>query len=45
MKEIAMTSPGNPEVLKAQEVPEPTIEKPTEILVRLQGKLSCNAIN
>ena len=37
MKAIAMTSPGNPEVLKAQEVPEPTIEKPTEMLVRLKA--------
>ena len=37
MKAIVMTSPGNPEVLKSQEVPEPAIEKPTEILVRLKA--------
>ncbi len=45
MKAIVMTSPGTPEVLKAQEVPELVIKKHTEILVHLQGKLFCNAIN
>ena len=32
-----MTAPGNPEVLQLQEVPNPTIEKDTEILVRLRA--------
>lgn len=32
-----MTSAGNPDVLQLQEVPEPTIEKDTEILVRLHA--------
>lgn len=37
MKAIAMTAPGNPDVLKIQEMPAPKIEKPTEILVRLEA--------
>lgn len=32
-----MTAPGNPEVLQLQEVPDPKIEKDTEILVRLRA--------
>ncbi len=32
-----MTAPGNPEVLQIQEVPDPKIEKDTEILVRLRA--------
>jgi NADPH2:quinone reductase len=37
MKAIAMTKPGNPEVLQLQEVTKPKIEQPTEILVRLKA--------
>ncbi|MBD1923225.1 zinc-dependent alcohol dehydrogenase family protein [Microcoleus sp. FACHB-831] len=37
MKAVLMTAPGKPEVLKLQEVPDPTIEKDTEILVRLHA--------
>lgn len=37
MKAILMTAPGNPEVLQLQEVREPQIEKPTEMLVRLKA--------
>lgn len=37
MKAILMTASGNPEVLQFQEIPEPKIEKPTEILVRLKA--------
>ncbi len=32
-----MTAAGNPEVLQLQEVPDPTIQKDTEILVRLHA--------
>ncbi len=32
-----MTAPGAPEVLQLQEIPEPTLEKDTEILVRLHA--------
>ncbi len=32
-----MTAPGGPEVLQLQEVPDPKIEKDTEILVRLRA--------
>ncbi|MGB5959086.1 MAG: zinc-dependent alcohol dehydrogenase family protein [Coleofasciculaceae cyanobacterium] len=35
MKAVVMTTPGNPEVLQLQEVPNPTIQTDTEILVRL----------
>jgi NADPH2:quinone reductase len=37
MKAILMTAAGQPEVLQLQEVPEPTIQKDTEILVRLHA--------
>ena len=35
MKAVLMTAPGNPQVLQLQEVPAPTIQKDTELLVRL----------
>ncbi|OKH19482.1 alcohol dehydrogenase [Hydrococcus rivularis NIES-593] len=37
MKAIVMRAPGKPDVLSLQEVPEPKIEKPTEILVKLKA--------
>ncbi|MGB3206413.1 MAG: alcohol dehydrogenase catalytic domain-containing protein, partial [Crinalium sp.] len=37
MKAVLMTAPGNSEVLQLQEVPNPKIEKDTEILVRLRA--------
>lgn len=37
MKAVVMTAPGDPDVLQVQEVPEPAIEKDTEILVRLRA--------
>ncbi|NEO92303.1 MAG: zinc-dependent alcohol dehydrogenase family protein [Moorea sp. SIO3G5] len=37
MKAILMTAPGTPEVLQLQDVPAPTIQKDTEILVRLHA--------
>ncbi len=37
MKAILMTDAGSPEVLQLQEVPQPSIEKDTEILVRLRA--------
>ena len=37
MKAILMTDAGSPEVLQLQEVPQPRIEKDTEILVRLRA--------
>ncbi|PIG91740.1 zinc-dependent alcohol dehydrogenase family protein [Gloeocapsopsis sp. IPPAS B-1203] len=37
MKAVLMTAPGNPEVLQLQEVPTPSIENDTEILVRLEA--------
>jgi len=37
MKAILMTEAGSPEVLQLQEVPQPRIEKDTEILVRLRA--------
>ncbi|MEC4983395.1 MAG: zinc-dependent alcohol dehydrogenase family protein [Oscillatoria sp. PMC 1068.18] len=37
MKAIAMTTPGNPDVLQLQEMPTPQIQKPTEILVKLKA--------
>jgi NADPH2:quinone reductase len=35
MKAVVMTDAGGPEVLQLQEVPRPTIEKDTDLLVRL----------
>ncbi|MBD0345556.1 MAG: zinc-dependent alcohol dehydrogenase family protein [Coleofasciculus sp. Co-bin14] len=37
MKAVLMTAAGEPDVLQLQEVPEPQIQKDTEILVRLQA--------
>jgi NADPH:quinone reductase len=37
MKAIVMKAPGDPDVLELQEVPEPKIDKPTEILVQLKA--------
>lgn len=37
MKAVFMTTPGNPEVLQPQTTPEPTIQTPTQILVKIQG--------
>ncbi|MEP0754774.1 zinc-dependent alcohol dehydrogenase family protein [Trichocoleus sp. Lan] len=37
MKAVLMTASGAPEVLQLQEVPNPTIEQDTEILVRLRA--------
>ncbi|WP_017715302.1 zinc-dependent alcohol dehydrogenase family protein [Kamptonema formosum] len=37
MKAVVMTAAGNPDVLQVQEVPEPAIEKDTEIVVRLRA--------
>ena len=37
MKAIIMTAPGSPDVLQIRELPDPTIKKPTEILVRLKA--------
>jgi NADPH2:quinone reductase len=37
MKAVVMTNPGNPDVLQLQEVPTPTIQTDTEILVRLHA--------
>jgi NADPH:quinone reductase len=37
MQAVVMTTPGNPEVLQLQEVPNPTIQTDTEILVRLHA--------
>jgi NADPH2:quinone reductase len=37
VKAILMTATGKPEVLEVGEMPEPTIEKPTEMLVRLKA--------
>ncbi|OKH32943.1 alcohol dehydrogenase [[Phormidium ambiguum] IAM M-71] len=37
MKAVLMTAAGNPEVLQLQELPDPKIEKDTEILVRLHA--------
>lgn len=35
MKAIVMTAPGKPDVLQLQEMPDPKIEQPTELLIRL----------
>ena len=37
MKAVVMTAAGNPDVLQLQEVPDPTLQTDTEILVRLRG--------
>lgn len=37
MKAIAFDVPGSPEVLQLQDIPAPTIQKDTEILVRLRA--------
>ncbi|MDJ0552924.1 MAG: zinc-dependent alcohol dehydrogenase family protein [Microcoleaceae cyanobacterium MO_207.B10] len=37
MKAVVMTSPGAPEVLQVQQVPDPIIENDQEILVRLKA--------
>lgn len=36
MKAVVMTDTGNPDVLKIQELPEPELQKPTQIKIRLQ---------
>ncbi|MBD2042104.1 zinc-dependent alcohol dehydrogenase family protein [Microcoleus sp. FACHB-672] len=37
MKAVVMTAVGDPEVLQLQDIPQPNIEKDTEILVRLKA--------
>ncbi|MBD1940017.1 zinc-dependent alcohol dehydrogenase family protein [Microcoleus sp. FACHB-68] len=37
MKAVVMTAAGDPEVLQLQDIPQPNIEKDTEILVRLKA--------
>lgn len=37
MKAVVMTAAGEPEVLQVQDIPQPNIEKDTEILVRLKA--------
>ncbi|MEI6329825.1 MAG: zinc-dependent alcohol dehydrogenase family protein [Pseudanabaena sp. ELA645] len=37
MKAILMTTAGDPHVLKLADIPEPTIQSPTELLVRLKS--------
>ncbi|PSB03647.1 zinc-dependent alcohol dehydrogenase family protein [Merismopedia glauca] len=37
MKAIVMTAPGKPDVLELREVPQPTIQNPSEILVKLHA--------
>ena len=37
MKAIVMTAVGSPDVLQLQDVPEPQIQEPTQILVRLKA--------
>lgn len=37
MKAILMTTAGEPSVLKLADIPEPTIQSPTEIIVRLKA--------
>ena len=37
MKAVVMTEPGAPEVLQLQDVPQPKLEKPTELLIRLKA--------
>lgn len=37
MKAVLMTAAGSPEVLQLQEVPEPTLQQPTDLLIRLKA--------
>lgn len=37
MKAVLMTAPGNPEVLQLGQVPDPVIQQPSEMLVRLKA--------
>ncbi len=37
MRAVIMTNSGSPEVLKTQEIPEPTIQQPSQIKVRLHA--------
>jgi NADPH2:quinone reductase len=37
MQAIVMTAPGNPDVLALQDVPQPKLDKPTDILVKLKA--------
>ena len=37
MKAILMTTAGDPDVLKIADIPEPTIQSPTELIVRLKA--------
>lgn len=37
MKAVLMTTPGNPEVLQLQATPEPTIQTPTQILIKIKA--------
>ncbi len=37
MKAIAMTQPGSPEVLQLQEIPAPSIQTPTQLLIKLKA--------
>jgi len=37
MKAIVMTAPGEPEVLQLQELPEPELTKPTDVLILLKA--------
>ena len=37
MKAIVMTAPGNPEVLQLQQLPEPELTKPTDVLILLKA--------
>jgi NADPH:quinone reductase len=37
MKAVLMTAAGGPEVLQLQDVPEPKIQQPTELLIRLKA--------
>ncbi|MFM7577544.1 MAG: alcohol dehydrogenase catalytic domain-containing protein, partial [Microcystaceae cyanobacterium] len=37
MKAIAFFAPGSPQVLTLEEFPQPTIQTPTQVLIRLQA--------
>lgn len=37
MQAILMTEPGSPKVLKIQDIPKPTIEKPNQVLIKIHG--------
>ncbi|ELR99695.1 Zn-dependent oxidoreductase, NADPH:quinone reductase [Gloeocapsa sp. PCC 73106] len=37
MKAIVMIAPGAPEVLQLQELPEPTLQQPTDVLIQLKA--------